>query len=61
MYLLEKGKFATPKFTSCFTDLINSLSIDINYDTLSDISSSMISQTFSLKKSRQNTINDIED
>lgn len=61
MYLLEKGKFATPKYTSCFTDMIQSLSIEINYDSLSDVSSSMISQTFSLKKSRQQTINDIED
>lgn len=27
MYLLEKGKFMTPKYTTCFTDLIESLSI----------------------------------
>ena len=27
MYLLEKGKFMTPKYTTCFTDLIDTLSI----------------------------------
>lgn len=27
MYLLEKGKFTTPKYTSCFTDLISAMSI----------------------------------
>lgn len=40
----------TPKYTTCFTDLIDSLSIEINYDSMSDISSSMMSQTFSLRK-----------
>lgn len=49
MYILEKGKFMAPKYSSCFTDLIDFLSIDINYDTLSD-ASSMVSQNFSLKK-----------
>jgi hypothetical protein len=38
-----------PKFTSCFTDLIDSLAIEINYDTMSECSS-MMSQTFSLRK-----------
>lgn len=38
-----------PKYTSCFTDLIDSLHIDINYDTMSECSS-MMSQTFSLRK-----------
>jgi len=49
MFILEKGKFMTPKYSSCFTDLIETLNIDINYDSLSD-ASSMVSQTFSLKK-----------
>jgi hypothetical protein len=49
MYLLEKGKFMTPKYSTSFTDLIHILNIDINYDSLSD-ASSMMSQTFSLKK-----------
>jgi hypothetical protein len=49
MYLLEKGKFMTPKYSTCFNDLIETLQIDINYDSLSD-ASSMVSQTFSLKK-----------
>lgn len=49
MFLLEKGKFMPPKFTSCFTDLIEALHINVNYDTLSECSSVM-SQTFSLRK-----------
>jgi hypothetical protein len=49
MFLLEKGKFMAPKYTSCFTDLIDSLHINVNYDTLSECSSVM-SQTFSLGK-----------
>jgi hypothetical protein len=49
MFILEKGKFMTPKYTSCFTDLIDSLNIEINYDSMSD-ASSMMSQTFSLRK-----------
>ncbi len=39
----------TPKYSTCYNDLIETLNIDINYDSLSD-ASSMISQTFSLKK-----------
>lgn len=39
----------TPKYSTCYTDLIETLSIEINYDSLSD-ASSMVSQTFSLKK-----------
>lgn len=38
-----------PKYSTCFNDLIEALNIEIDYDTLSD-ASSMISQTFSLKK-----------
>ena len=49
MYILEKGKFMAPKYSTCFNDLIEALNIEIDYDTLSD-ASSMISQTFSLKK-----------
>ena len=49
MFLLEKGKFMAPKYTSCFTDLIDNLNIQINYDSLSECSS-MMSQTFSLRK-----------
>lgn len=49
MFLLEKGKFMAPKYTSCFTDLIEALHIPVNYDTLSECSSVM-SQTFSLRK-----------
>ena len=39
MFLLERGKFMQPKYTSCFTDHIDSLSIHINYDTISECSS----------------------
>ena len=39
MYMLERGKFMQPKYTSCFTDLIEMLQIDINYDTMSECSS----------------------
>lgn len=49
MFLMEKGKFMAPKYTSCFTDLIDSLNIEINYDSISECSS-MMSQTFSLRK-----------
>ena len=49
MYILEKGKFMAPKYSTCFTDLIDALSIDIDYDTLSD-ASSLASQTFSIKR-----------
>jgi hypothetical protein len=49
MFILEKGKYMAPKFTSCYTDLIDSLKIEINYDTMSECSS-MMSQTFSLRK-----------
>lgn len=35
MYILEKGKFMTPKYTSCLSDLVQELSIEINYDTIS--------------------------
>lgn len=49
MFLMEKGKFMAPKYTSCFTDLIDSLNIEINYDSMSECSS-MMSQTFSLRK-----------
>ena len=52
MFLLEKGKFMAPKYTSCFTDLIDSLHISINYDSMSECSSVM-SQTFSLRKDNQ--------
>lgn len=38
-----------PKYSTCFSDLIETLNIEINYDSLSD-ASSMMSQTFSLKK-----------
>ena len=49
MLILEKGKYMAPKYSSCFSDLIDSLHIEINYDTLSECSSRM-SQTFSLRK-----------
>ncbi len=58
MFLLEKGKFMTPKYSTGFADLIETLNIEINYDSLSD-ASSMMSQTFSLKKEPQDTENDI--
>lgn len=54
MFLLEKGKFMTPKYSTCFTDLIEFLNIDINYDSLSD-ASSMVSHSFSLKKDQADT------
>lgn len=53
MFILEKGKFMAPKFTSCFTDLLEALRINVNYDTLSECSSVM-SQTFSLSKDEPN-------
>lgn len=31
MYVLEKGKFMPPKISTCLTDLIETLNIDINY------------------------------
>lgn len=49
MYILEKGKFMPPKYSSCFTDLIETMNIQIDYDSMSD-ASSMISQTFSIKR-----------
>lgn len=49
MYVLEKGKFMPPKYSSCFTDLIETMNIEIDYDSMSD-ASSMISQTFSIKR-----------
>lgn len=49
MYLLEKGKFMQPKYSTCFADLIDAMKIDINYDTMSECSS-MMSQTFSLRR-----------
>jgi hypothetical protein len=52
MFLLEKGKFMAPKYTSCFTDLIDNLHISINYDSMSECSSVM-SQTFSLRKDHE--------
>ena len=39
MFLLERGKFMQPKYSSCFTDLIDELSIEINYDNISECSS----------------------
>jgi len=50
MFVMEKGKFMAPKYSSCFTDLIDFLHIEINYDTMSECSSSIMSQTFSLRK-----------
>lgn len=58
MFLLEKGKFMTPKYSTCYNDLIETLNIDINYDSLSD-ASSMMSQTFSLKKEQNDGENDV--
>lgn len=58
MFLLQKGKFMVPKYSTCFADLIETLNIEINYDSLSD-ASSMASQTFSLKKQQSDTENDI--
>ena len=46
MYLLERGKFMTPKYTSCLTDLVQELSIDINYDSMSMCSSVASDFTF---------------
>lgn len=39
MFLLERGKFMAPKFSTCITDLIQILGIHINLDSLSDTSS----------------------
>ncbi len=57
MFIMEKGKFMPPKYSSCFTDLIDSLGIDINYDTMSECSS-MMSQTFSLRKNSADNDNE---
>ena len=48
MYVLERGKYMAPKYTTCFTDLIHSLNIDINYDTISECSS--IGSNLTLRK-----------
>lgn len=58
MFLLEKGKFMNPKYSTCFSDLIDTLNIEINYDTLSD-ASSMVSQNFSLKRERTDVEEDV--
>ena len=42
-----------PKYSSCFTDLVEFLNIEINFDSMSDVSS-MMSQTFSLRKEGAN-------
>jgi hypothetical protein len=47
MYLLEKGKFMQPKYSTCFGDLIGLLGIEINYDSMSD-ASSIVSQSFTV-------------
>lgn len=47
MYLLEKGKFMQPKYSTCFGDLIGLLGIEINYDSMSD-ASSIVSQSFTM-------------
>jgi hypothetical protein len=39
MFLLERGKFMQPKYTSCFTDLLQELQIDFNFDSMSECSS----------------------
>lgn len=49
MFILEKGKFMAPKYSTCFNDLVESLNIEINYDSLSD-ASSVVSHNFSLKR-----------
>ena len=46
MYLLERGKFMSPKYSSCLTDFIQALSIDINYDAISECSSLPSNITF---------------
>ena len=47
MYILEKGKFMVPKYSTCFTDLIETMNININFDSMSD-ASSRISASFSI-------------
>lgn len=37
MFLLERGKFMSPKFSTCFSDLIEILGIHINLDSFSDV------------------------
>ncbi len=39
MFHLERGKFMSPKYTSCMGDLVHALNIEINYDTMSECSS----------------------
>jgi hypothetical protein len=48
MYLLERGKYMQPKYTSCFADLVQELNININYDTISECSS--VGSNFTLRK-----------
>lgn len=39
MISLEKGKFLNPKYSSCVSDLIDAMKIDVHEDTMSDMSS----------------------
>lgn len=47
MFVLERGKFMIPKYSTCFADLIAQLGIEIDYDNISD-ASSIISQSFTV-------------
>lgn len=47
MFVLERGKFMIPKYSTCFGDLITQLGIEIDYDNISD-TSSIVSQSFTI-------------
>lgn len=58
MFVLEKGKFMAPKYSPSLIDLVSALNIEIDYDAISD-TSSMMSQTFSLKRDFHNAEDDV--
>ena len=39
MVLMEKNKFLLPKYSTSFSDIIDSLDIQIDFDSMSDMSS----------------------
>jgi hypothetical protein len=47
MFVLERGKFMIPKYSTCFGDLVVQLGIEIDYDNMSD-SSSIASGSFTV-------------
>jgi hypothetical protein len=50
MFAFEKSKFMTPKYSTCFADLIEFLNIEVSCDDELSDTFSTISRTFSVKK-----------